>query len=235
MTELNDAPILVVGRLRRPGPGDRPRPRRPGRPAGPVRAGPRPAARPSGSRATHVVADLREPGAAERIVAEAEQALGGLTGVVYAAGVVAFGAVGELDDDDVDELLLLNYLAPARVAAAALPRLGARRVRGQPERGGGRAAHPQDGGVLGQQGRADRVRPGGAAGGPPPGHPGDRHPAAAHRDRPGRPADRRAGRRSCRRGWTRPTSPAASSTRLAGDEIDLPTDAFSRAGPGVDR
>jgi len=39
--------------------------------------------------------------------------------------VVAFGTVGELDEDDVDELLLLNYLVPARIAAAALPRLGA--------------------------------------------------------------------------------------------------------------
>ena len=72
-----------------------------------------------------VVVDLREPEAAERVVAKAEQALDGLTGVVYAAGVVAFGAVGELDADDVDELLLLNYLAPARIVAAALPRLGA--------------------------------------------------------------------------------------------------------------
>ena len=79
----------------------------------------------TGVTGSPVVADLRESGAAERIVTEAEQALGGLTGVVYAAGVVAFGAVGELDDDDVDELLLLNYLAPARIAAAALPRLGA--------------------------------------------------------------------------------------------------------------
>jgi cyclic-di-GMP-binding biofilm dispersal mediator protein len=43
--------------------------------------------------------------------------------VVYAAGVVAFGGVGDLDDDVVDELLLLNYLAPARLARAALPRL----------------------------------------------------------------------------------------------------------------
>ena len=36
-----------------------------------------------------------------------------------------FGAVGERGDDDVDELLLLNYLARARIVAAALPRLGA--------------------------------------------------------------------------------------------------------------
>ena len=73
--------------------------------------------------AAYVVADLRSPGAAERIAAEAEQQLGPLTGVVYAAGVVAFGTIDELDDDDVDELLLINYLAPARLTRAALPRL----------------------------------------------------------------------------------------------------------------
>jgi short-subunit dehydrogenase len=73
--------------------------------------------------AAYVVADLRAPGAAEQITAEAEQQLGPLTGVVYAAGVVAFGTIDELDDDDVDELLLINYLAPARLTRAALPRL----------------------------------------------------------------------------------------------------------------
>ena len=57
-------------------------------------------------------------------MAQAEEQLGGLDGVVYAAGVVAFGAIGDLDDDDVDELLLLNYLAPARITRAALPKLG---------------------------------------------------------------------------------------------------------------
>lgn len=71
-----------------------------------------------------VLADLRDPGAAEQIVARAEEQLSGLDGVVYAAGVVAFGAIGDVDDDDVDELLLLNYLAPARITRAALPRLG---------------------------------------------------------------------------------------------------------------
>ena len=74
--------------------------------------------------AAFVLGDLRDPGAAEQIVAQAEEQLGGLDGVVYAAGVVAFGAIGELDDDDVDELLLLNYLAPARITRAALPKLG---------------------------------------------------------------------------------------------------------------
>jgi cyclic-di-GMP-binding biofilm dispersal mediator protein len=124
MTELNDAPILVVGASGGLGReiarvlADRgARLALSGRDPERLEA--------TGVTGSPVVADLRESGAAERIVTEAEQALGGLTGVVYAAGVVAFGAVGELDADDVDELLLLNYLAPARIVAAALPRLGA--------------------------------------------------------------------------------------------------------------
>lgn len=124
MTELGDAPILVVGAsgglgsaIARELAGRGARLALSGRDAGRLAA--------TGVEGTPVVADLRDGDAAERVVAEAEQALGGLTGVVYAAGVVAFGAVGELDEDDVDELLLLNYLAPARIAAAALARLGA--------------------------------------------------------------------------------------------------------------
>jgi cyclic-di-GMP-binding biofilm dispersal mediator protein len=124
MTELNDARILVVGAsggLGRAIAGELAN--RGARLALSGRSEDR--LRATGVDGAFVLVDLREPDAAERIVSEAEQALGGLTGVVYAAGVVAFGAVGELDEDDVDELLLLNYLAPARVAAAALPRLGA--------------------------------------------------------------------------------------------------------------
>src|SRR6478735_4910920 len=43
-----------------------------------------------------------------------------LTGVVNAAGVVAFGAVEDLDDDTLDEVLLLDLVAPIRLARAAL-------------------------------------------------------------------------------------------------------------------
>jgi cyclic-di-GMP-binding biofilm dispersal mediator protein len=124
MTKLNDAPILVVGASG--GLGQAISRSLAGRGARLALSGRSPdRLRSTGVEGLPVVVDLREPGAAERVVSEAEQALGGLTGVVYAAGVVAFGAVGELDDDDVDELLLLNYLAPARIVAAALPRLGA--------------------------------------------------------------------------------------------------------------
>jgi cyclic-di-GMP-binding biofilm dispersal mediator protein len=124
VTELNDAAILVVGASGGLGRAiSRALAERGARLALSGRSADR--LRATGVAGHPVVVDLREPEAAERVVAEAEQALDGLTGVVYAAGVVAFGAVGELDADDVDELLLLNYLAPARIVAAALPRLGA--------------------------------------------------------------------------------------------------------------
>lgn len=47
----------------------------------------------------------------------------GLDGVVYAAGVVAFGPVTELDDEAIDEVLLLNLVAPLRMMRELAPRL----------------------------------------------------------------------------------------------------------------
>jgi short-subunit dehydrogenase len=51
---------------------------------------------------------------------EASPVTAPLTGVVNAAGVVAFGSVGDLDDDTLDEVLLLDLVAPIRLARAAL-------------------------------------------------------------------------------------------------------------------
>jgi short-subunit dehydrogenase len=70
--------------------------------------------------AAAVRADLRDPGAPERIVGEAREAMGRLDGVVYAAGVVAFGPVEALADADLAELLDLNLVAPIRVTREAL-------------------------------------------------------------------------------------------------------------------
>ncbi|OZF47050.1 SDR family NAD(P)-dependent oxidoreductase [Rhodococcus sp. 14-1411-2a] len=70
-----------------------------------------------------VDADLTLPDSARSVVAEAVERHGGLDGIVIAAGVVAFGPVTEVDDDTVDELLLLNYLAPLRVLREALTTL----------------------------------------------------------------------------------------------------------------
>ncbi|MBY4037915.1 SDR family oxidoreductase [Rhodococcus fascians] len=70
-----------------------------------------------------VNADLTLPDSARSVVAEAVEHHGGLDGIVIAAGVVAFGSVAEVDDDTVDELLLLNYLAPLRIMREALTTL----------------------------------------------------------------------------------------------------------------
>lgn len=71
-----------------------------------------------------VDADLTLPDSARSVIAEAVEHHGGLDGIVIAAGVVAFGPVTEVDDDTVDELLLLNYLAPLQVLREALTTLG---------------------------------------------------------------------------------------------------------------
>jgi short-subunit dehydrogenase len=68
---------------------------------------------------TTVVTDLTKPDGPASVVSAATEAAP-LTGVVNAAGVVAFGAVEDLDDDALDEVLLLDLVAPIRLARAAL-------------------------------------------------------------------------------------------------------------------
>ncbi|WP_330475711.1 SDR family NAD(P)-dependent oxidoreductase [Terrabacter sp. C0L_2] len=68
---------------------------------------------------TTVVIDLTKPDGPASVVSAATEAAP-LTGVVNAAGVVAFGAVEDLDDDALDEVLLLDLVAPIRLARAAL-------------------------------------------------------------------------------------------------------------------
>lgn len=68
---------------------------------------------------THA-ADITFPTAPGDVV-QAALDHGPLDGVVHAAGVVAFGPVTELDDDVLDALLLLNLVAPMRLARAAVP------------------------------------------------------------------------------------------------------------------
>jgi short-subunit dehydrogenase len=66
-----------------------------------------------------VTGDLTLPGVPGEFVTTAN-ATRPLQGVVFAAGVVAFGEIGELDDDVLDQLVLLNLMAPIRIARAAL-------------------------------------------------------------------------------------------------------------------
>lgn len=68
-----------------------------------------------------VTADLRTPDAGREVVTAAVEHHGRLDGVVFAAGVVAFGPVTDIDDDTIDDLLLVDFLAPLRVLRAALP------------------------------------------------------------------------------------------------------------------
>ncbi|MBD8607576.1 SDR family NAD(P)-dependent oxidoreductase [Aeromicrobium sp. CFBP 8757] len=66
--------------------------------------------------------DLRLPGGPDEVVGAAVEG-GPLTGVVLAAGVVAFGDVVDLEDDVLDDLLLLNLIGPIRVVRAVTPHL----------------------------------------------------------------------------------------------------------------
>lgn len=71
--------------------------------------------------AHHVSADLREPDAAQRIIDAATEQHGHIDGVIVAAGIAAFGPLAEIDDDTVDDLVLVDFLAPLRLLRAALP------------------------------------------------------------------------------------------------------------------
>ncbi len=76
-----------------------------------------------GAVVTTVAADLTTPDGPRRVVDEVV-GVRSLDGLVNAAGVVAFGPVAELDDDTLDDLLLLDLIAPVRLTRAALAHLG---------------------------------------------------------------------------------------------------------------
>jgi NAD(P)-dependent dehydrogenase (short-subunit alcohol dehydrogenase family) len=78
-----------------------------------------------GHDATLVTGDLRDAGTAAHAVTAAVDAHGRLDGLVIASGVVAFGPIGEVPDDVLVDLFLVNTLAPIRLLQAALPHLAA--------------------------------------------------------------------------------------------------------------
>ena len=67
-----------------------------------------------------VLFDLYEPTHAAHVVETASQMLGGLDGVINAAGVVAFGNLVELSDSALDELFAVDLVGPLRVIRTAL-------------------------------------------------------------------------------------------------------------------
>ena len=73
--------------------------------------------------ASLVTGDLRDPETAVRAAAAAVAEYGRLDGLVVASGVVAFGPVGDLPDEALVDLFLVNTLAPIRLLRAVLPHL----------------------------------------------------------------------------------------------------------------
>ena len=67
--------------------------------------------------------DIRKAASAARIVEAAQGAYGGVDGVVFAAGIVAFGSIADTPDDVVIDLFTTNTLAPLRLMRAAVPAL----------------------------------------------------------------------------------------------------------------
>ncbi len=71
------------------------------------------------------MADLRDPVASEALIGAANAAHGRVDAVVNAAGVVAFGAVEDLDSDTLEELFMTNVFGAIFLSQAALPLLPA--------------------------------------------------------------------------------------------------------------
>ena len=70
-----------------------------------------------------VAGDVREPGAVDAIVAEALATLGGLDGLVLAAGVLHRAPLSETTDAAWDAVIETNVIAPFLFARACLPAL----------------------------------------------------------------------------------------------------------------
>ncbi|ANS78383.1 short-chain dehydrogenase/reductase SDR [Serinicoccus hydrothermalis] len=79
--------------------------------------------RDTGLDAPLVVADLVDAAAGDRVVEAAQEHLGGLDGVVNAAGVAAFGALADTPDEVIEEVFATNVLGPAFLLRRLLPLL----------------------------------------------------------------------------------------------------------------
>jgi 3-oxoacyl-[acyl-carrier protein] reductase len=79
------------------------------------------AGEPAGGRAESLVADLTDPPAAERIVAEANERLGQLDVLVNNAGTARWRDLDDVPDEDWYAAWELNVMAPLRLMRAAAP------------------------------------------------------------------------------------------------------------------
>ncbi|PKH38102.1 NAD(P)-dependent oxidoreductase [Nocardioides alpinus] len=70
-----------------------------------------------------VVADVGDATAGDAVVAAAHEHLGGLDGLVNAAGVVAFGGLVDTADEVVEELFLTNVIGPLFLLRRVVPLL----------------------------------------------------------------------------------------------------------------
>jgi short-subunit dehydrogenase len=70
-----------------------------------------------------VLGDLGDAGAGDDVARAAREHLGGLDGLVNAAGVVAFGSLAETPDEVVEELFLANVVGPLLLLRRVLPLL----------------------------------------------------------------------------------------------------------------
>lgn len=120
MTSLSDSVVLVVGASG--GLGSRISARLTESGSTVIRAG---GTSSSLTGADAFLADLRQESSAAALVEAAVAAHGRLDGLVIAAGVVAFGPIGELTDETVRELFAINTTAPIGLIRAALPHLTA--------------------------------------------------------------------------------------------------------------
>jgi short-subunit dehydrogenase len=84
-------------------------------------------------RGTRIVLDLAAAAGSDAgtIAALAADAMGGIDGVVVAAGVVAFGPASELDAATTARLFAVNAIGPIDLIASALPLLAASAAEGR--------------------------------------------------------------------------------------------------------
>ncbi len=70
-----------------------------------------------------VAVDATVAGAAQAIVASAKEFAGSVDGVIYAAGAVAFGSVGELGDEVIEKLWKINVQGWMSLLRESIPEL----------------------------------------------------------------------------------------------------------------